>query len=111
MSEFPGIITLLILFVATPFLIIPLSALRMVLTGNLPRSLVVLCIASAASLWLALISGLPIPFGLTPRQFVAIVTFGTALWLGSVLLGPKHLLWFDLLTAAAIVALVYAYLR
>lgn len=110
MPEIPGTIALLVLLVATPFLIIPLSALRMILTGNLPRSLTVLCLACAAALWLALFSGRPIPFALLPQQFVGIVALATSLWLGSVLLGPKYLLWFDLLTAAALATIALHYI-
>ena len=107
MPEIPTTIAVLLFAVITPFLIIPLSALRLLLTGNLPRSLVVLCACSSAAIWLALFSGRPIPFGVLPQHFIGIVILATALWLGSVLLGPKYLLWFDLLTAAALAALIW----
>ena len=110
MPDFPGTITFLVLLVATPFLIIPLSALRLLLTGNLPRSLIVLCLAAGAALWLALGSGWPVPFDVPPQQFVGAVTLGAALWLSSVLLSSKSLLWFDLLTAAAIASVAWHYL-
>ena len=110
MPELPTTIVLLILAVLTPFLIIPLSALRLILTGNLPRSLTVLCACSAVAIWLTMGTERPIPFALQSQQFVGIITLIAALWLSSVLLGAKYLLWFDLMSAAGLTALAWYYL-
>ncbi len=107
MPDFPPIIAALIAFVATPFLILPLSALRHLVAATLPRALTVLCLTTAAAIWLAEFSAHPVPFALSPQHFTGLVALSTALWLGSVLLPPRPLLWFDLSTAIALAALAW----